>query len=122
MIVLDSIHGVLETIGGITWPKWRPILDTAAPIQTVTIRIFAATTMSTNGKNAKKMSAGTYCSDRAAIHVILSRRPISTFSTIAATSGAVGIRPSLAPIASTALESCVPGIARHTTSEMRKPT
>jgi hypothetical protein len=53
-----NIHGVLETIGGITFAKWRPNLENAAPVHTTTINSFAATIMSTNGYKAKKISAG----------------------------------------------------------------
>ena len=59
MIVFENSQGVFDTIGGMTFAKWRPNFEKAAPIQTITISSFAATIMSTSG-NAKNTSAGRY--------------------------------------------------------------
>ena len=82
------------TIGGITLAKWRPNFENAAPHQTITISSFAATIMSTNGKKAKKISAGRYCSPRAARKKTLSRRPSATSSTMIGTIAPEAMRPS----------------------------
>ena len=64
-------HGVLLTIGETTREKWGPSFETPAPIQTATMRSLRATIRSTGPSTAKKMSAGTYCSLRAARNTTL---------------------------------------------------
>jgi hypothetical protein len=78
LILFENSHGVLLTIGGTTLSKCRPNFEKPAPTHTVTISSFAATIMSTNGKKAKKIISGRYCSLRAARKTTLSRRPRST--------------------------------------------
>ena len=89
---------------------------------TTTISSFAATIMSTNGKNAMKISAGRYCSERAAMNSTLSRRPSVTSRTITATIAAGATRPWFE--ASAASIPCVwtPGSASDTTSAASNPT
>ena len=71
--------------------------------------------MSTNGSAAKKISAGKYCSPRAARKMVLSRSPIRTSSTIGAISSAGSTRPDV--LAGTAADSeslCTPGASSGT--------
>ena len=72
---LEGSHGTFETIGPSTLGKWRLHFEKPAQNHTTTISSFAATIMSTNGKNAMKISAGRYCSERAAMNSTLSREP-----------------------------------------------
>src|SRR5271169_2806168 len=100
-----------------TWVKCNPNLETPAQNHTVKIRIFSAMIMSTNGNAVKENSAGKYCSPRAARKMVLSRRPMSTNSTIGATSNAGFTRPDV--LDGTAADSealATPGNTRATTT------
>ena len=67
-----------------------------APIHTMTMKIFAATTMSTHeGKNANASMVGTYCSARDAKNTHLSRSPIRQMSTAYTTNGQRGMTPAV---------------------------
>src|SRR5262245_3061406 len=110
------MDGLLLTIGGTTLEKWLPNLEKPAPTQTTTISIFSAMIMFTNGKTVKKISAGMYCSPRAARNIVLSRSPFSTRSTIGAISRAGLTSPEV--LLGTAADSeslCTPGITKATT-------
>ena len=101
---------VLLTIGGMTLEKCLPNFEKPAPTHTTTISIFKATIMFENGNTAKKTNAGKYCSPRAARKMVLSRRPISTSSTIGATSRAGFTSPDV--LCGNAFDSeslCTPG-------------
>ena len=89
----NGIDGLLLTIGGMTLVKCRPNLETPAQNQTVKISSLPAMIMSTNGSVAKKIKAGRYCSPRAARKMVLSRKPISTSSTMGAMSSAGFTKP-----------------------------
>ena len=118
MIFFEVSHAVFETIGGSTFSKWRPNFEKPAQNQTITISSLAATIMSTNGKNAKKISAGRYCSPRAAMKSTLSRRPRMTSSAMTGTIAAVGTSPLLSPPISGAWSipwMWTPGSASETT-------
>ena len=115
MIHFDGIDGLLLTIGGTTLAKWLPNLEKPAPTQTTTISIFSAMIMFTNGRTVKKISAGMYCSPRAARKIVLSRRPFSTSSTIGTTNSAGLTSPEV--LSGTAADSeslCTPGITSAT--------
>ena len=96
---LDASQGTFETIGPSTLGKWRLHFEKPAQNHTTTISSFAATIMSTNGKNAMKISAGRYCSERAAMNNTLSRKPRVTSRTITATIAAGATRPWFEPSA-----------------------
>ena len=96
---LEGSHGTLDTIGPSTLGKWRLHFENPAQNHTTTISSFAATIMSTNGKNAMKISAGRYCSERAAMNSTLSRRPRITSSAMTAMIAAGATRPWLEPSA-----------------------
>ena len=113
---MNGSHGVLLTIGGITFSKCRLSFETPAPNHTSTIRSFAATIMSTNGKKAKKISAGSHCSLRAAKKIVLSRSPTITSRAIAGITAAAGRRPALSPRAPATAASSVPGTTSATAS------
>ena len=73
--------------------------------------------MSTNGSAAKKNNAGRYCSPRAARKIVLSRRPMSTSSTIGAISRAGFTSPEVLDGSAADSESlCTPGSTSGTTT------
>ena len=94
---------MLLTIGGTTREKWRPNFDTPAPIHTATISSFKAMIKSTGPRTAKKISAGTYCSLRAARNTTLSRRPITMSRPISVSSstGLTKLTPVLVTVGAT---------------------
>ena len=81
MIHRNGTAGLLLTIGGTTFAKCLPSLETPAPTQTVTISSLSAMIMLVNGSTVKNTRAGRYCSPRAARKMILSRSPQATSST-----------------------------------------
>ena len=86
----DPFHGVLLIITDTVEEKPWLNFDTPAPIHTMTMKIFAATTMSTHdGKNANANMVGTYCS-RGRQENTLSRNPITQMSTAYTTNGQRG--------------------------------
>ena len=120
-------NGLLLTIGGMTLVKCSPSFETPAPTQTTTINSLSAMIMSTNENAVKMISAGRYCSPRAARKTILSRSPMITSSTIGAISSAGLTSPVVFPgIAAESESLCTPGENRGTAtliiSTMYRPT
>ena len=82
------MHGELETMTGITLMKCLPIFDMPAPTQTTTMSSLSPTIIvakESSGRSPNMISAGMYCSPRAARKIVLSRRPISTSRATGAT-------------------------------------